>query len=228
MRRDCDICKHFRTPCDDEPCQSCIAIVSDHRALWEPAEPVKPPTPEDDAAALIRAFQPLAEAFNAPSHAPSTNGPAEPPAPEPVDVPCYVGFPDAHPEPGPCETAVRRVRARQEAAARSEPDPYHEAKHDLGKLRWDCLPWPAVEQVVAVLTFGAEKYQAWSWPTVPDARRRYFAATIRHAVAWLRGEKIDPESGLPHLAHLVCNALFLLSFDLGEAKPPAGLEEREG
>jgi len=107
--------------------------------------------------------------------------------------------------------------------ARPEHDPYHAAKHDLGKLRWDCLPWPAVEQVVRVLTFGAEKYSAWSWPSVPDARRRYFAAAIRHAVAWVKGEKTDPESGLPHLAHLACNALFLLSFDLDEAKPPAGL-----
>ncbi len=121
------------------------------------------------------------------------------------------------PEPTP-EVAARV--AELEAAA---PDPYHAAKHDLGKLRWDCLPWPAVEQVVRVLTFGAEKYSAWSWPGVPDARRRYFAALIRHAVAWLRGERLDPESGLPHLAHLACNALFLLSFELGEAAEPAAL-----
>jgi hypothetical protein len=125
------------------------------------------------------------------------------------------------PAPEPPPEVVARV-AELEATA---PDPYHEAKHDLGKLRWDCLPWPAVEQVVRVLTFGAEKYSAWSWPGVPDARRRYFAALIRHAVAWLRGERLDPESGLPHLAHLACNALFLLSFERGEAAEPAALAE---
>ena len=100
---------------------------------------------------------------------------------------------------------------------------YFATHADRGKLRWECLPWPAVEQVVGVLTFGANKYSAWSWPSTPDARRRYFASAIRHAVAWVKGERLDPESGLPHLAHLACNALFLLSFELGEAAEPAAL-----
>lgn len=236
---DCTSCLHFHKSLDVAPCQSCCEIGRGKESKWEPAEPPAPAP----AVELARAIAPLQEAFNAQSRAPATTGPVEPPAPGPssaqlsgpprCNAPAvvagavgggsgsapafgyssggvggggdggYVGFPDARPE----------------------PDSYHEAKHDLGKLRWDCLPWPAVEQVVAVLTFGAEKYSAWSWPSVPDARRRYFAAAIRHAVAWLRGEKTDPESGLPHLAHLACNALFLLSFDLDEAKPPPTLEE---
>ena len=129
----------------------------------------------------------------------------------------------APPAPEPPPEVVARVAELEATAPEPPPDPYHAAKHDLGKLRWDCLPWPAVEQVVLVLTFGANKYSAWSWPSVPDARRRYFAAMVRHAVAWLRGERLDPESGLPHLAHLACNALFLLSFELGEAAEPAAL-----
>jgi hypothetical protein len=104
---------------------------------------------------------------------------------------------------------------------------YHAAKRDAGKLRWDCLPWSAVEQVVAVLTFGAEKYAAWSWPAVPDARARYFAAAQRHLAAWLRGEREDAESGLPHLAHAACDVLFLLAFDLGAAAPPVAFGKPE-
>ena len=112
-----------------------------------------------------------------------------------------------------------------EIAAPAPAGGYFATHADRGKLRWECLPWPAVEQVVGVLTFGANKYSAWSWPRTPDARRRYFASAIRHAVAWVKGERIDPESGLPHLAHLACNALFLLSFELGEAAEPAALAE---
>ncbi|MCK9629534.1 MAG: DUF5664 domain-containing protein [Bacteroidales bacterium] len=99
-------------------------------------------------------------------------------------------------------------------------------KLDGAKTRWDLLPWPALELVAQALTLGAAKYPVpENWRHVPDARRRYFAAAIRHAVAWVKGERLDPESGLPHLAHLACNALFLLSFDLGETGGPAALEE---
>jgi hypothetical protein len=117
--------------------------------------------------------------------------------------PCYVGFPDTRPAP----TAPPGV------------------KLDGAKTRWDLLPWPALELVAQAFTQGASKYSDYGWKTLPDARRRYFAAAIRHAVAWVKGEKTDPESGLPHLAHLVCNSLFLLSFDLGETGGPAALEE---
>jgi hypothetical protein len=96
---------------------------------------------------------------------------------------------------------------------------YHARKHDRGKARWDCLPWPAIESVVAVLTFGANTYGAWSWLTVPDARSRYFAAAQRHLAAWIRGEKTDEESGLPTLAHAACDVLFLLALDLGATGP---------
>lgn len=86
-------------------------------------------------------------------------------------------------------------------------------KDDGGKRRWDLLPWDAVEHVVRVLEFGATKYTEGGWRHVPDARRRYMAATTRHLVAWWRGEKTDPESGLPHLAHAACNVLFLLALE---------------
>ena len=126
----------------------------------------------------------------------------------------------------PPEVAARVAELEAGEPAPAAPAGGYFATHaDRGKLRWECLPWPAVEQVVGVLTFGANKYSAWSWPSTPDARRRYFASAIRHAVAWVKGERLDPESGLPHLAHLACNALFLLSFELGEAAEPAALAE---
>jgi hypothetical protein len=88
-------------------------------------------------------------------------------------------------------------------------------KRDHDKLRLDLLPWRAVEGVAEVLTFGAAKYAPRSWVTVPDAYRRYFAAALRHLLARAKGERNDPESGLPHLAHAACNVLFLCELDDG-------------
>jgi hypothetical protein len=86
-------------------------------------------------------------------------------------------------------------------------------KDDNGKPRWDLLPLEAVGQVVDVLTFGEQKYAPDGWRHVPSPRRRYYAAAMRHLVAWWLGSPTDPESGLPHLAHAACCILFLLETD---------------
>lgn len=93
-------------------------------------------------------------------------------------------------------------------------------KLDKEKPRWDLLPLGALSATVDVLTFGARKYAPDNWRKVPDARRRYLAATWRHIVAWGRGSKADPESGQHHLAHAICCLLFILELELeGESKP---------
>lgn len=86
-------------------------------------------------------------------------------------------------------------------------------KHDQGKPRWDLLPWGPLEEVAAVLEFGARKYAPGNWKLVRGARWRYLRAGLGHLAARARGEVRDPESGLPHLAHAVCCCLFLMWFD---------------
>jgi len=86
-------------------------------------------------------------------------------------------------------------------------------KFDADKPRWDLLPWAEMEDVVQVLTFGAKKYGAYNWRSVPQAQERYFSAALRHITAWKSGEIIDPESGLPHLSHAISSLLFLDNFD---------------
>lgn len=91
-------------------------------------------------------------------------------------------------------------------------------KDDKDKARWDLLPYEAVEQVVKVLTFGDKKYPQQgnipNWRLVPNHRDRYFAAAMRHMVAWRQGESIDAETGLPHLSHGIACLLFLLAKDM--------------
>lgn len=87
-------------------------------------------------------------------------------------------------------------------------------KYDQEKPRWSLLPAGTIALVVAVLTFGIKKYSPDNWQRVPEARRRYYDAMCRHLEAWWNGEILDPETKLPHLAHLVCCALFLMWFDI--------------
>ncbi len=93
---------------------------------------------------------------------------------------------------------------------------YFEKKFDNEKLRWDLLDYEFIEKIVEVLTFGAKKYSENSWQSVPNAKKRYFAALLRHIVAWRKGEIKDKESNIEHLAHAACNLMFLYFFDKEE------------
>lgn len=84
-------------------------------------------------------------------------------------------------------------------------------KDDLGKLRFDLIPWPALVAIVSALTYGANKYGDDNWMRVPDGRKRYLAALLRHVVAYAGGETHDRESGIHHLGHAGACLLFLLS-----------------
>lgn len=91
-------------------------------------------------------------------------------------------------------------------------------KFDKGKTRWDLLPFREIEEVAEVLTYGAAKYGANNWKRGIDWDR-LFAATLRHMSALKTEGRDDPESGKKHLAHAVCNLLFMMYFD--NEKPPS-------
>lgn len=84
-------------------------------------------------------------------------------------------------------------------------------KYDTGKLRIDLIPAQALEELAAVYTYGANKYADHNW------RRgikwsRVFGAMMRHLWAFWRGEDLDEESGLPHLAHAAFGCFALLEY----------------
>lgn len=82
-------------------------------------------------------------------------------------------------------------------------------KFDGEKPRMDLLDRYAIEQLAAVLTFGARKYAAHNWRNGLEYSR-LVAAALRHIHAFNDGEDLDPESGLPHAAHAMCCLMFLL------------------
>ena len=86
-------------------------------------------------------------------------------------------------------------------------------KFDAGKVDYTLVPWDGLEEVVKVLEFGARKYARDNWKHVEGGEQRYQAAALRHLIAYSQGEKVDPETGLSHLAHAGCCLLFLLSLE---------------
>jgi|SRR3990167_731167 len=96
-------------------------------------------------------------------------------------------------------------------------------KNDSGKLRYDLVPPGPYAELAKTYTIGAKKYgdlnyrKGIKW-------RRLFAAMIRHAEAWRRGESLDPEDGQHHLAAVAWAAFTLMEF---ESIYPEGDDLRE-
>jgi len=82
-------------------------------------------------------------------------------------------------------------------------------KFDQDKPRMDLLDAYATEELAKVLTFGAKKYAPHNWRK-GISYARLIAAALRHIYAFARGEDIDEETGLSHMAHAMCCCMFLV------------------
>ena len=101
-----------------------------------------------------------------------------------------------------------------------------QAKADAGKPRPTLTPVSLIDAVTAVRMYGNEKYHdSENWRKVEP--QRYRDALYRHWLAYLKGEKCDQESGLPHLWHLACNAAFLIEME-GSIHDGEGGQHEEG
>ncbi|MCE3040281.1 dATP/dGTP diphosphohydrolase domain-containing protein [Helicobacter anatolicus] len=88
------------------------------------------------------------------------------------------------------------------------------SKLDHEKLKYHLLPPLALKKVVGVLTYGANKYAEENWRnSKKEDYKRMLSATYRHIEAYRSGEYFDNESKYPHLAHAICNLLFLLELE---------------
>lgn len=90
-----------------------------------------------------------------------------------------------------------------------------------GKLMWELLPLPLLEEVVKVYTAGAQKYGVNQWQNLDNGYQRYKAAMLRHLVEYEKGNSVDADTGCLHLAQVAWNALAMLYFSLKENKDEA-------
>jgi hypothetical protein len=85
-------------------------------------------------------------------------------------------------------------------------------KYDAGKPSLELIDTEAEIELAKVLDFGARKYNAHNWRNGIQWSRTIGAA-LRHLRAFNAGEDKDPETGLSHVAHAMCNCMFLLYFE---------------
>jgi len=76
-------------------------------------------------------------------------------------------------------------------------------------------PQETLVECAQVFDYGKRKYAEWNWAkgmnwSIP------LACAVRHLMAMLRGEWIDPVeekgSGLPHRGHVMCNLMMLATY----------------
>lgn len=96
------------------------------------------------------------------------------------------------------------------------------ARYNNEKPDYSLIPLVTMVDEARVWMYGKRKYAAWNWAkgmpwSVP------YASLLRHLAAWQRGEENDPESGLPHLAHAMCNlrmlTLYAMTYPEGDDRP---------
>lgn len=95
-------------------------------------------------------------------------------------------------------------------------------RYNTGKLRWSLMDYRAMEPMIKVLMYGAEKYTVTlaSGEVVPGDNNwkkgidmdKILDCAQRHLAALMNGELIDEESGLPHIGHLMCNTMMIAHF----------------
>ncbi|HUM43571.1 MAG TPA: DUF5664 domain-containing protein [Fervidobacterium sp.] len=84
-------------------------------------------------------------------------------------------------------------------------------RYDTNKMKMELISPIALEDLAAVLTFGSLKYEDHNWRKGMKWSR-VIGSLKRHLNAIEKGEDVDPESGLLHIGHLMCNAMFLSEY----------------
>lgn len=72
--------------------------------------------------------------------------------------------------------------------------------------------WPETASALGALALleGALKYGRTNWRPMGVRASIYCDAARRHLNAWFEGEELDPDSGLPHLGHLLACVAILV------------------
>lgn len=96
------------------------------------------------------------------------------------------------------------------AAPGAYPDNNPKTVYGEAKPPLHAIPASALLLLGQVMASGEAKYGLVNWRQKKVSSTVYFDAAMRHLLAWLDGQTNDPESGLPHLAHVMaCCAIVL-------------------
>jgi len=86
-------------------------------------------------------------------------------------------------------------------------------RYNDGKPEWTLVDFDSLEPMVKVLEYWMKKYTVWdvtwrdNWKKPMD-RKKILDSLMRHLVRLMADEETDSESNLPHIGHILCNAMF--------------------
>lgn len=128
--------------------------------------------------------------------------------------------------PSPSEATAEKYASPDERFGPTFPFSVHESSHnqlprkdmndardqtvktDAGKLELELIPTSLTKALGVVLTRGRKQYGKDTWKTVKTDR--IIGALERHLMKYKDDPYgLDKDSGLPHIFHVLCNAMFL-------------------
>ena len=112
----------------------------------------------------------------------------------------------------PIEVRADALAAKAEATT-GYPDDNPKTIYGEAKFRISDTPVNSIRLLGLVHNNGAKKYGTLNWRDHTVSASVYYNAAWRHIAAWYEGEDLDPESGLPHLAHVMACMSIILDAD---------------
>lgn len=91
-----------------------------------------------------------------------------------------------------------------------------------GKPKWSLVHFESLVPMIRVLEFGARKYAPENWKKGLDLKE-ILESMQRHLAALMDGEETDKESGISHMGHIQCNAMF---YNYHKSKQKNGEDQR--
>lgn len=88
-------------------------------------------------------------------------------------------------------------------------------RYNKDKRKWSLVDYKSLEPMIEVLEFGVLKYSKNNWKKGLN-KEEILESIMRHLSALMDGESNDSESGVSHMGHIMCNAMFYSYFDRKE------------
>lgn len=80
-------------------------------------------------------------------------------------------------------------------------------RNNEGKPKWSLVHYNSLVPMIRVLEWGAKEYGVGNWQKGLD-KKEILESMQRHLASLMDGEELDEQTGLSHMAHIQCNAMF--------------------
>lgn len=107
------------------------------------------------------------------------------------------------------------------------PDDNPKTRYGVMKPSMSVVPTTSLIHLMRAMQNGADKYEPFNWRTKNVSSTIYYAAAMRHLMAWFDGEKNAADSGVHHLGHVMACCAIILDAEacetLNDDRPTPGV-----